>query len=202
MQSHAGRIEGVAGREIVAGVDHHVGRGDLLEQCLAFQPLCQRHHARGRVDRLHRTADRVDLQHADALRGVRNLPLQVGQVDPIRVTDHQFADAGTREVERDRRTQPPGPDQQNPAVEQALLAVDPDLVEQDVAAVAGELVVIHRRKGRAGQPRLQRPDQRETAAAEVDATGAAAATGSSRCTGWPFRWLSACISWKSSRENT
>jgi hypothetical protein len=46
-------------------------------------------------------------------------------------------------IERGRRTQPAQPDDQHPRFKQALLSLDADLVQQDVAAVAQQLSVVH-----------------------------------------------------------
>jgi hypothetical protein len=77
---------------------------------------------------------------------VRDLSLQVGQVDAVVVDDRQRADARGREVQRHRRAEPAGADHQRMRIEQPLLAGDVELVEQDVAGVAQQLVVVHRRQ--------------------------------------------------------
>jgi hypothetical protein len=67
---------------------------------------------------------------------VNDLALQVGQVDDIVIDYRDPADAGRGEVERGRRAQAAGADDQRMRVEDALLAFDAQCVEQDVAAVA------------------------------------------------------------------
>ena len=64
---------------------------------------------------------------------VDHLALQVGQVDHVVVDDPERADARCREVERGRRAQAAGAEQQHLGVEQLLLALDADLVEQQMA---------------------------------------------------------------------
>ena len=92
------------------------------------------------VDRL---LGRVDLRDADALGVVDHLALQVGEVDDVVVDDPERADAGRREVERRRRAEAAGAEQQHLGVEQLLLALDADLVEQQVARVAVALLGAH-----------------------------------------------------------
>ena len=74
---------------------------------------------------------------------VQDLPLQVGEVDRVAVGEQDPADAGRGEIERRRRAEAAGADHQRVRAEQALLPLDADLVEQDVAAVAQQLVVVH-----------------------------------------------------------
>ena len=84
----------------------------------------------------------VDLRHADRLGRVDHLALQVGEVDDVVVDDAERADAGGREVERGRRAEAAGAEQQHLRVEQLRLALGADLGEQQVAAVA--LVLLRR----------------------------------------------------------
>ena len=53
------------------------------------------------------------------------------------------ADAGRGEIERCGGSQAPGADDERGRIDQPLLGLDADLVEQDVAAVAQELGVVH-----------------------------------------------------------
>ena len=88
------------------------------------------------VERLDLLLGGVDLRHADAIGGVDDLALQVGDVDDVVVDDAQRPDARGGEVERGRRAQAAGAEQQHLGVEQLLLALGADLGEQEVARVA------------------------------------------------------------------
>jgi hypothetical protein len=79
---------------------------------------------------------------ADRIGAVENLPLQVGEVDLVGVGEGEFADAAGGEVERRRASQATGADDQRMRRAQPLLALDPYFIEQDVAAVAEELLVV------------------------------------------------------------
>ena len=78
----------------------------------------------------------VDLRHADAVVGVGDLALEVGQVDHVVVHDPERAHAGGGEVEGGGRAEPAGAEQQDLGVEQLELALDADLGDEQVARVA------------------------------------------------------------------
>ena len=63
----------------------------------------------------------------------QDLPLQVGQFDPVAVEQAERADAGGRQVQRGRRAEAPGTDHQHARRLQALLAGSADLTEGEVA---------------------------------------------------------------------
>ena len=73
---------------------------------------------------------------ADAVGRVDDLALQVREVDLVVVDDAERADAGGREVERGRRAEPAGAEQQHLRLQQLGLALEPDLRDQQVARVA------------------------------------------------------------------
>ena len=102
---HASRVDRLAGGEVVTAIEHHVGLGHQRIETLARQPLGQRHHLDVRVQGADRSLRRHRLGHADAGQVVRDLPLQVGQVDRVAVGDRQAADAGRAEIETCRRTE-------------------------------------------------------------------------------------------------
>ena len=85
------------------------------------------------VERLLR---RVDLAVADAVEVVEDLALQVRGVDLVHVDDADRADAGRGEVQRGRRAEAAGAEQEHLGVEQLGLALDADLGQQEVALVA------------------------------------------------------------------
>ena len=60
------------------------------------------------------------------------------------MVDHRdAAHTGRAQVERHRRAQAAGADDEGMRVQQALLAFDADLVEHQVAGVAQQLLVVH-----------------------------------------------------------
>ena len=71
---------------------------------------------------------------------VDDLALQVRLVDDVEVDDADRADAGRGQVQQRRRTEPAGADHQHPRVFQPLLPVDAQVGNDQVPAVAGDLV--------------------------------------------------------------
>ena len=85
---------------------------------------------------------RFHFRRADGIRAIENLPLQVGEVDLVRIGDGELADAARGKVERRGTTQAAGADDKRVRRAQPLLPLDSYFVEQDVAAVAEELLVV------------------------------------------------------------
>ena len=93
--------------------------------------------------------------HADPLGVVDHLALEVRQVDLVVVDDPERADAGGRQVQRRRRAEAAGAQQQHLGVEQLLLALDADLGDQQVAGVA--VALFGGQRARAPRPRSRGP---------------------------------------------
>jgi hypothetical protein len=94
------------------------------------------------VDRVQSGARGVDLHGADRFNAVKDLPLQVGEVDLVGIGDGEAADAGGSEVQGGGAAEAAGADDQDVGGAQLLLALDPDLGKEDVPAVAEKLVVV------------------------------------------------------------
>ena len=92
------------------------------------------------VERLDRLPRRLGLGLADALGVVDHLALQVRLVDQVVIDDPYRADPGRGQVERGRRAQAAGAQQQHLRVQQLHLALDPELGQQGVARVAHPLL--------------------------------------------------------------
>jgi hypothetical protein len=74
---------------------------------------------------------------------VDDLPLQIGQVHRIVVDDGERAHPCRRQIRQGRSTQPARTDDERVALKQARLSLDADFVEQDMARVAQQLIVVH-----------------------------------------------------------
>ncbi len=96
-------------------------------------------HARLGIQRLEGDARRRGLGLADAIDGVHDLALQVRLVHDVVVDEADGADAGCREVERHRRAQAAGPDEQDLRVEQPALSLGADLRDERLPRVAPRL---------------------------------------------------------------
>ncbi len=137
---HAGVVEQVARREVVGAVDDHVVSGDDVHDVGGRQPRVVGDDVDVGVEHRQRLLGRVDLAVADPVDVVQDLTLQVRRVDLVHVDDADRAHAGRGEVERRRRTEPAGTEQQHLGVEQLLLAFDADLRQQQVPLVAVHLL--------------------------------------------------------------
>ena len=73
---------------------------------------------------------------------MHDLALQVGEVDVVGVAERDAADAGGREIERGGAAEAARADDERVRREQPLLSFDADLRQQDVAAVAKQLLVV------------------------------------------------------------
>ena len=76
-------------------------------------------------------------------RAVDDLALQIGEIDVVVVADRQLSDAGGSEIQRGRRAESSRTDDRAHARGEFLLSLDADLRQQDMPAVAQELVVVH-----------------------------------------------------------
>ena len=76
---------------------------------------------------------------------MHDLALQVGEVDLVVIADRDACRRRRRQIQRDGRAEAAGADDQRVRGEQFLLAFDADLRQQDVPAVAQQLVVVHGR---------------------------------------------------------
>ena len=85
---------------------------------------------------------RFHFRRADGIRAIENLPLQVGEVYFVGIGDGQLADAACGKVKRRGTTEAAGADDERMRRAQPLLPFDPYFIEQDVAAVAEELLVV------------------------------------------------------------
>ena len=77
-----------------------------------------------------------DLRLPDVVGLVKDLALQVRAVDDVEVDDADRADAGEREVERDRRAEATGADDEHARFDDLALPGAADLGHDQVAAVA------------------------------------------------------------------
>eukprot|EP00964_Phaeocystis_antarctica_P140673 scaffold105543_cov78-Phaeocystis_antarctica.AAC.7 len=138
---HAGVVDEVARREVVRAVDHQVVRPHQLQRVRRVQPQLVRDDADERVDLSDAHARRVHLGRADRLRGVHNLPLQVGLVDDVVVHDADGPYARGRKVHEQRRPEASAANAEYGAALEPTLALHANIVEQEVARVPPDLLV-------------------------------------------------------------
>ncbi len=105
---------------------------------------------------------------------MRNLALQVGQVQRVEVGQMQFANPCSREIQRHRRAEPAEAepaeaDDQRPALLEAQLPLDIDLLEQDLPAVTQQFFVTQHQAPRVTERSWQPPETDALVAAQVAA---------------------------------
>ncbi len=110
----AGIGQQIAGGEIIAAIGDEIVARDELGGVRRSELDLVRLDADLGVDRRDRLARALDLGHADAVAGMGDLALQVGQVDAVVIDDAERADPGRREVEEERRAEPAGADDEDP----------------------------------------------------------------------------------------
>ena len=151
----AGAVDRLARGEVVAAIEHHIGtRHKAIEFGIADALRHQLDIDIG-IDAQQTFPGRLHLGPSDIGGGVEDLALQVGQVDIVVIDDREVPHAGGSQVGHRGRAKTARADDQHAAGEQALLAFDPDLVEQNMARIAQQLVVIHGSSANKNGPPVQ-----------------------------------------------
>src|SRR5438309_280230 len=133
-------VHQVARLEVVRAVDDQVVVADHLHDVVDGDARRQGDHVDVRVQGLQGARGRLDLRLPDVGRRVEDLPLKVRDVDDVAVHQRERPHAGRREVERGGRAEPTGADQQDLRAQELALALVPDLGQEEVAAVALDLI--------------------------------------------------------------
>jgi hypothetical protein len=79
---------------------------------------------------------RFGLAAAQIALAIKNLALEIADLDAIAVSENQVADASTGQIQRRYRTKAANADDQRCGIAQQLLAVDAHLAQHDLAAVS------------------------------------------------------------------
>ena len=95
-------VHRVAGGEVVAAIQHHVGLGHQRIELIGVCTQLQGRHLNLGVDGCHRSGGRSHLGHAHADLGVRDLALQIGQRHRVVVYHRDVAHASTGQVHQHR----------------------------------------------------------------------------------------------------
>ena len=138
-QQGAGVPQEVAGGEVVRPVDHHVPAAQHLRGVGAGQAQREGEDLDIGVERGEGLAGRVGLGAPDVGGAVEDLPLEVRDLDRIRVDDPQPPHTGGRQVEGGRRAEPPGADDEDAGRPDPLLTGRADLRDEDVTVVTASL---------------------------------------------------------------
>ena len=181
----AGGVDEVAGGEVVAAVEDEVVGRDEAGGGGGVEAEGVRLDGDVRVEAGERAGGALGLGRADLGGGVQHLALQVGEADRVVVDDAEGADAGGGEVEERRAAEAAGADDEHAGGLQALLAGAADLVQHDVAGVAGELVRVEGHGLSRCRWSRSRPSPRALSASASASAQAMRATGAS--TSWAMR---------------
>ena len=150
-----GVVEDVARLERVGPVEDDVVAGDDPLDVRRDEHLLVGDDLDLGVERVDRLLGRFDLALADPIGRVDDLALEVADVDDVEVDDADGPDARRGEVERGRRAEAAGADEQRLRAEQLRLALGADLGDEQVAAVA--LLLLGGQDDRRVEGRTRRP---------------------------------------------
>eukprot|EP00962_Isochrysis_galbana_P042352 scaffold15810_cov117-Isochrysis_galbana.AAC.3 len=143
-QHDAGVVDQVAGREVVRPVHHYIVPAQNLQSVARVQVRVVRDEAHRRVDLAHALRRRLHLGHAHRVGRVDNLPMQVGLVHHVVVHHPQRPDAGRSQVDKRGRAKAAGANAKHACALEPTLALDADIVQDQVPRVAPDLVVCQR----------------------------------------------------------
>jgi hypothetical protein len=132
----------VARGEVVRAVENDIVFREQLFDLIAFDARRDLDDFNFRVDGVESRARRFDFARTHRVGAIEDLPLQVGEIDLVGVGQRQPADARRGEIEGRRAAQAAGADDQRGCRAQPFLPLDAELGEQDVPAVAEELLVV------------------------------------------------------------
>src|SRR5262249_36935973 len=125
----------------VAAVGDQVVPADQRRRIAGSQADRMRLDLHPGVDRGERGAGAVDLEGADSVGSMHDLPLQIGEIDPVGIGDADRPNTGGGEVEEHRRAEAAGADDEDARGEELRLPLLADLVEDQVAGVALKLLL-------------------------------------------------------------
>src|SRR6185437_14042991 len=138
---HAGVVDQVARWEIVGAVHDQIVAAEDLERVLAGELGFVADDLDAGADGLQAFARAIQLGPADVGGGLDHLPLEVGEIHYIKIHDADGADAGGREIKSDRSAEASGADGEHFGGLELALALDAYLRNDEVAAVAQDLLV-------------------------------------------------------------
>src|SRR6266481_470953 len=134
-------VDEIARGEIVGAVYDDIEVLEELERVGAGQLRLERLDLNVRIEIREARAGGFALRFADVAGAKRNLALEVGEVDDIKVNQPEFADARSGEIKTKWSAQPARADEQHLGILQLELPVHADLRHDEVAAVAQDFFI-------------------------------------------------------------
>ena len=142
-QLQTNAVDRIARVKIIAAIQHYIRLHYQIAQLRFVGAHRQRNAFDFRIDVVQRGSCRTDLGLTDRRGAMNDLALQIAEIHRVMVTQGQLPDTAGGQIQRGGRTEPAEADDQHLRRKQALLPLDADLRQQDVAAVAQQLLVVH-----------------------------------------------------------
>src|SRR6202521_3438111 len=140
-QQNTGVIDEIARREIVSPIDDDVKVLEEFERVGAGQLRLERLAVNGRIEVRKARACGFALRLADVAGAKRNLTLEIGEVDDVKVNQPEFADARSRKIQAKWCAEPARADEQYSGVLQLELPLHADFRHDEGPAVAKDFLV-------------------------------------------------------------
>src|SRR6185369_14420510 len=140
-EQHAGIVGQVARREIVRSINNDVVVLDDLDRVFAREARVMKDDVDPGVDAVDGFLRRLRFGPADVGVGVKDLALEIGVIDGIKINNAEFANAGGCQIHGDGRAEAARPDAEDARGTDLLLAGQTDFRKDQVPRVTANLVV-------------------------------------------------------------
>ena len=135
----AGVVDQKFGGEIVRAVHDEVVVPDDLPDVAGVQIVLIDPDLDVGVDGQHLLPGRFHLGPVEVPGVMGDLPLEVRDIDGVAINDADGPDSRRGQIEGNRAAQAAGPDNQHPGFEYFFLSFNPDILQEDMAAVPFKL---------------------------------------------------------------
>ena len=142
LEEHAGIVDQVAGREIVAAIGHEVVGSNEFEGIPAGQAGGVQEDFDVRIEAGEGVAGRFGLGAAEVRGAMKDLALKIGEVHLVEIHQAQLADTGRRQVEGDGGAEATGAEAKDAGGANFLLAFEADFGQAEVTRVTAQFVIV------------------------------------------------------------
>jgi len=136
-QEESGVVGGEAGGEVVGAIEEGVVGFEEFEAVIGIEPTTMKDDFDVRIDLTKAGLGTFEFGLADEAGVVKDLTVEIGKIDDVRVDEPDFSHPCGGEVKDRRRTQPTGADAEDGGVFELLLTGVADLRQHRLAKVAG-----------------------------------------------------------------
>src|SRR5207249_6772117 len=134
-------VSEVARREIVDAIHDDVVVLDDFDRIFARQARVMNDDFDAGVDAVDGFLDRLRFGPADVGVGVKNLALEIGEIDGVEINNAEFADAGGGQIHGDGRAESSRANAQDTGGTDFLLAGQTDFGQDQVPRVTADFVI-------------------------------------------------------------